>query len=46
MLAQLLFDINGSVIEIKRVDYKEMTFKLFLVLLKNPLPQRSNEVPL
>ena len=36
MLAQLLFDINGSVIQIKRVDYKEMNFKLSLDPFEKP----------
>ena len=36
ILAQLLFDINGSVIQIKRVNYKEMNFKLSLDPFEKP----------
>ena len=36
MLAKLLFDINGSEIQIKRVNYKEMNFKLSLDPFEKP----------
>ena len=36
MLAQLLFDMNGSVIQIKRVNYKEMNFELSLDPFEKP----------